>query len=163
MSISKKYFEKSARKKGVKIGKNCEIHRGIAWGSEPFLIEIGNNVRITRNVSFVTHDGGVWVLRNLYKEKASNIDVFGKIKIGNNVYIGWNAIILPGVTIGDNVVIGAGTIVTKNVESNSVVAGIPAKKIETIENYYDKVKAKCDYTKKMPPKEKKEYLIKKYK
>ena len=63
------------------------------------MIEIGDNVRITSGVRFVTHDGGVWVLRHKYSE-LSDIDLFGKIRIGNNVHIGFNAIIMPGVTIG---------------------------------------------------------------
>ena len=73
------------KKIGVKVGKNCEISRDIFWGSEPYLISIGDNCRITRGVEFITHDGGVWVLRNLYDEK--EIDVLGKIIVGNNVNI----------------------------------------------------------------------------
>lgn len=146
---------------GVEFGKNCEIYRNVKWGTEPFLIRIGNNVRITSGVKFITHDGGVWVIRNLYKNK--NIDVFGKIIIGNNCHIGWDAIILPGITIGDNCVIGAGAIVTKDVPSNTVVAGVPAKKIKTIDEYYHKVMQNSCNTKQMQKKEKKEFLIKKYK
>ena len=153
--------EQYARHIGVKIGANCEItSKNITWGSEPYLIEIGNNVRITDGVKFITHDGGVWVLRNLYNEK--KIDVFGKIKIGNNCNIGWNAIIMPGVNIGNNCVVGAGAVVTKNVDDNSVVVGIPAKKIESIDEYYNKVKEKCDYTKGLDYNKKKEYLLKKF-
>lgn len=156
--------EKYARSLGVKIGKNCEIYKNIRWGSEPYLIKIGNNVRITDGVSFITHDGGVWVIRHLKKsDKDKNIDVFGGIAIGNNVHIGWDAIIMPGVTIGDNVVIGAGAIVTKDVDSNSVVVGVPAKKIECVEDYYKKVLNKCDYTKNMSCMGKKKYLEEKYK
>ena len=155
--------EEYARRMGVRIGRGCEIYKHINWGSEPYLIEIGDNVRITNGVSFVTHDGGVWVLRHLSKrEKDKNIDVFGKIVVGNNVHIGWNAIIMPGVTIGDNVVIGAGAIVTKNVDSNSVVVGVPARRIEDIDDYYKKVLQKCLYTKNMSPEDKKEKLIKMY-
>lgn len=161
-TVGKNPSEK-AKALGVKVGNNCEFHKEITWGSEPYLIEIGNHVRITHGVSFITHDGGVWVLRNNNKYKEKDIDVFGKIKIGNNVNIGWNAIIMPGVTIGDNVVVGAGAIVTKDVESNSVVAGIPAHKIETIDEYYEKVLKKCDHTKQLTPEEKKKYLKKKYK
>lgn len=154
---------KYAKSIGVKVGENCEFYKDITWGSEPFLIEIGNNVRITKGCSFITHDGGAWVLRNLKKNKNDEkIDVFGKIKIGNNVHIGLNSIIMPGVTIGDNCIIGAGAIVTKNVADNSIMVGIPAKKIETIDEYYEKVLKKCDYTKKMSFDEKRKYLIKKY-
>ena len=65
-------YEKRAsilRKKGVKIGDNSEIYSTVSFGSEPYLISIGNNVRITAGVHFVTHDGGMWVLRNNGKLK----------------------------------------------------------------------------------------------
>ena len=78
-----------------------------------------------------------------------------------NVNIGMNATIMPGVKIGKNSIIGFGAIVTKNVEPNTVVAGIPARKIETIQEYYEKKKNKCDFTKNMKYKDKKEYLLKK--
>ena len=122
---------KFARSIGIKVGENCEFYHGIIWGSEPYLIEIGNHVRITTGCKFVTHDGGLWVLRKKYNK--DTIDRFGKIVIGNNVHIGWDTIIMPGVTIGDNVVIGCGSVVTKNIPSNSVYAGVPARKIEDVE------------------------------
>ena len=154
---------KNAIKKGVKVGYGCEFYDDIIWGSEPYLIEIGNNVRITKGVSFMTHDGGVWVIRNLQrKEKDKDIDVFGKIIVGNNVHIGWDAIIMPGVKIGNNCIIAAGTIVTKDVLDNSVVDGIPAKRIESIDEYYEKVIKKCDYTKNMSFEEKEKYIKNKY-
>lgn len=147
-------------KQGGKIGKDCEIFPNVEFGSEPYLIRIGNHVRITNGVRFITHDGGMWVARELGLKDA---DVFGKITIGNNVFIGWNSIIMPGVTIGDNCVIGAGSIVTQNVQDNSVVAGIPAKKIKNIQEYIESADKKCDYTKHMSKKEKYDYLLKKYK
>lgn len=152
------------RRKGVLIGENCEIYPTANFGSEPYLIEIGNHVRINSGVNFITHDGGVWVLRELsILNNRESIDKFGTIKIGNNVSIGTNASILPGVTIGNNVVIGFGSIVTKDIPNNCVVAGIPGKIIESIEDYEQKNLKKFDYTKKMKRKDKKEYLIMKYK
>ncbi len=56
------------RKLGVKIGKGCEIQRNVSFGSEPYLISLGDNVRVTEGCKFITHDGGVWVLRKLYKD-----------------------------------------------------------------------------------------------
>lgn len=144
----------------ISMGDGCEVFDGVSFGSEPYLIEIGNNVRITKGVNFITHDGGVWVLRNT--GIAPDSDIFGKIKIGNNVHIGINAVIMPGVSIGDNVIIGVGAIVTKDVSSNTIVAGIPAIKIKTIDDYYEKNKSKIDYTKSMDAVEKKAYLVKKY-
>lgn len=119
---------------GVKMGKKVRILHYPRFGSEPFLIEIGDNVTITRGVSFVNHDGGVALFRKEYP----GLNVFGKITIGNNVFIGINSIILPGVTVGDNVVIGAGSVVNKDVPSNVVVAGVPARIIKTIEEYKEK-------------------------
>ncbi len=66
------------RKRGVKIGDNCEIYSTVNFGSEPYLISIGNHVRITHGCRFITHDGGVWVLRELKKD--SSLDLFGGIK-----------------------------------------------------------------------------------
>lgn len=150
---------KYARKLGVTVGENCEFYSDILWGSEPYLISIGNNVRITSGCKFITHDGGVWVLRNTYQ--LNNADIFGKIEIGNNVHIGCNSIIMPGVKIGDNCIIGCGAVVTKDVASNSIVGGIPARYIKSIDEYYIQHKDNCDFTKNLTKKEKKEYLLKK--
>ena len=137
-----------ARKSGVRFtGKpgeeKCFIlsDPSIMFGSEPYLITIGKNVEITAGVRFITHDGGIWSLRNV-DEKYKDLDAFGPINVGNNVFIGNNAIILPGVTIGDNVVIGAGAIVTRDIPSNSVAAGVPAKVIKTLEEYGEKALTK---------------------
>lgn len=95
--------------------------------------------------------------------KLPNSDKFGKIKIGNNVHIGINSIIMPGVNIGDNVIIGVGSVVTKDIPSNSVAVGVPAKVIETIEDYYEKNKNKVIYTKNMNVEEKERYIKEKIK
>lgn len=123
---------------GVKIGENVRFYgmKPFMFGSEPWLIEIGNNVYITSGCQFVTHDGGTLILR----QRDPKLEITSPIKIGNNVYIGINSTILPGVIIGDNVIVGAGSIVTKSLESNYVYAGIPAKKIKTIDEYYQKLK-----------------------
>lgn len=116
---------------GIKFGEKVRILHFPRWGSEPFLIEIGNNVTITRGVCFVNHDGGVAIFR----DEIPGLNVYGKIKIGSNVFIGINSIIMPGVTVGSNVVIGAGSIVNKDVPDNVVIAGVPAKIIKSIKDY----------------------------
>ncbi len=149
------------RKQGVKIGNNCEIYKSANFGSEPYLIEIGDNVRINHGVQLITHDGGLWVLRNhgLYKKSFTDADKFGKILIGNNVHIGTNSIIMPGITIGDNVIIGCGAVVTHNVPSSSVWGGVPARHIETLDEYAEKLKKKTIDTKHMSKNEKKKFLM----
>lgn len=146
------------RLEGAVIGNGVEINPTAELGSEPYLIEIGDDVRITAGVVFDTHDGGCWVIRRL-REELSDVDRFGRIKIGNNVHIGINSIILPGVTIGNNVIIGCGSIVTKDVPDNSVVAGVPAKVIETVDEYIQKHINDFEHTKSMTSSEKKDYLL----
>jgi acetyltransferase-like isoleucine patch superfamily enzyme len=146
-----------ARKTGVKVGNDCRFVGTIDFGSEPYLIEIGNHVSLT-NVTFVTHDGGVWVFREL----EPNIDVVKPIIIGNNVFIGHGVVILPGVTVGNNVVIGAGSIVTKDIAAGLVVAGIPAKKVKTVEEYRKSLTQNIVDTKQLSPFEKKAFLLEKY-
>ena len=68
------------------------------------------------------------------------MEITKPIIIGNNVYIGNNVILLPGVTIGNNVIIGAGSVVSKNVQDNSVIAGVPAKVIKSTNEYFEKIK-----------------------
>jgi len=155
---SNEAFNNILRSEGVKIGKNCIINKDVNFGTEPYLINIGDNARITTGVKFVTHDGGLWVPRLLgYIDERA--DRFGRITIGSNVNIGWNAIIMPGVTIGDNCIIGAGAVVTKNIPPNSVAIGVPAKVLETVEEYAEKNKDRVVMTKGMGYEEKKKYLL----
>jgi acetyltransferase-like isoleucine patch superfamily enzyme len=112
------------RRQGVKIGQNCFINT-VAFSTEPYLIEIGNHVAIAGGTEFLTHDGAIWCFR----EEIENADVFGKIKIGNNVFIGNNCTILPNTVVGDNCIIGAGSIVRGQFPDNSVIIGNPAKVI----------------------------------
>ena len=145
---------------GMKVGEGCEIFPNVDFGSEPYLITIGNNVRITDGVVFRNHDWGVWKLRKM--KLLENADIFGKIEIGDNTHIGMNTFICPGVKIGKNCIIGVGSVVTKDIPDNSVAAGVPAKVIKTIDEYHNKHKHTCDFTKHMNYNEKKDYLYKKY-
>ena len=145
------------RKKGAKIGTRCVIYPSVSLGSEPYLVSIGSHVRISANSQIVTHDGGLWVVRDLYEQYA-NADKFGRVTIGNNVHIGINCIIMPGVTIGNNCVIGAGAVVTKDIPDNSIAVGIPARVIESVEEYVNKNANKYVYTKNLSAKEKEAFL-----
>ncbi|MBO4212842.1 MAG: acyltransferase [Clostridia bacterium] len=148
------------RSLGVKIGEHCSIASNVQFGSEPYMITIGDHVRLTENVRLVTHDGGLWVVREL-KEEYKNADIFKPIVIGNNVHVGVNSIIMPGVTIGNNVIIGCGAVVTKDIPDNSVAVGVPAKVIETVDEYIEKNNDKYIYTKNLSFEEKRKILEKK--
>ncbi len=146
-----------ARRMGATIGKDCRIlcNPLSCFGSEPYLITIGDHVTIAAGVQFVTHDGGVWVFR----QEDPDLDVFGRISVGNNVFIGIRAIILPGVAIGDNCVVGAGSVVTRSVPQGTVIAGNPARPLCTIEQYRAKVATKAARIRSMPAAEKRRWLL----
>ena len=148
--IDEKHY---ARHYGVKIGDNC-LFDTKNIGSEPYLITIGNNVQITHNVSFHTHGGG-HVARGLYPD----FDVFGKIVVCDNAYVGSNAQIMPGVTIGEGALVAAGSVVTKSVPPHIVVGGNPARVLCTVQEYIDKNNRYNVHTKGMTEKKKKEVLM----
>lgn len=146
----------------TKVGKDCEIFtKNIPFGSEPYLVEIGDHVRITDGVKFCTHDGGLWVLRE--SEAFRNADYFGRIIVENNVHIGWNSIIMPGVTIGHDSVIGCGAVVTKDIPPYSVAVGVPARVVKTIEEYKKSKEETVVFTKNFSKAKKREFLCEKYK
>lgn len=141
-SSSERYI-KYLRKRGVKIGLGC-IFRDVKTSridiTRPSLVEIGNNVDMNHNFQIMTHDWASGVFRNVFH---NILPSSGKVKIGNNIYFGTDVIVLKGVTIGDNCVIAAGSIITKDIPANSVAAGVPAKVICTLEEYYEKRKVAC--------------------
>lgn len=123
------------RKAGMSIGGGCNICCNIMC-SEPYLISIGNNVTISGNVTFVTHDNSVC---KISKEFAN---LFGFIKIGDNCFIGQNAILMYGVTLSDNIIVASGSVVCNSfIESNIIVGGNPARKIGTWVGLEEKARA----------------------
>lgn len=123
------------RQKGCQIGENVQLNCAIkAFGTEPYLITLGNHVLIATDVHLITHDGGIHVLRNL-GDVSQKSDKIAPIWVENNVYIGAGAYIMPGVKIGDNCIIGAGAVVTRDVPPDSVAVGIPARVVESVEDY----------------------------
>ena len=129
-----------ARSIGVTLGKNVHFYgmpSGM-FGSEPWLITIGDNVHITSGCAFVTHDGGTLILR----QEVPDLEWTAPIVIGSNVYLGVRTLVLPGVTIGSRVIVGAGSIVTKSIPDNSVAVGSPARVIKTVDEYLEQMKRK---------------------
>jgi len=165
--IVKPFFEiyrrlcplKYARFMGVNFGENCHFYGPIDWGTEPWLINIGNNVYITNNCKFVNHDGGTLIFR----KDIPDLEITKPITIGNDVYIGTDTFVMMGVNIGNNVVIGARSLITKDVPDNSVAAGHPARVIKTTTEYLEKLKMESIHLGHLKGKEKDDALREYYK
>ncbi len=127
MLIKKNFFKN--------VGKNFFFQPRII-PDEPKLISFGNNVCVASGVTFVTHDVIDKVLNNMNYNVTFNYNC-APIEVGDNVFIGCNVTILPGIKIGHNVIIAAGSVVTKDVLSNCVVGGNPAKKIGDFDSYVE--------------------------
>lgn len=151
---------KYARSLGVTIGEGCSVlsHDTGMFGSEPYLVTIGENVCITADVRFITHDGGVAPFRGDYPK----LDLVAPIRIGSNVFIGMRALIMPGVSVGDKSIIGAGAVVTRDVPAGSVVAGVPARVIGSYEEYLQKAIGRSLQTGDLSPAEKREVLTNRF-
>lgn len=144
--LSSEDYAKWLRNRGVRIGQNLQImHLGYGRTptidlTRPSLVDIGDNVLLHRNFTLLTHD---FVTRRFLEKYDDFIPSSGKVKIGNNVSFGMDCTVLKGVTIGDNCYIGAGSIVTKDIPSDSVAVGRPAKVVCTIADYYERRKKEC--------------------
>lgn len=121
------YFIKLYGEGEIKVGSNSYIsffsHITLGKGTK---VQIGNNVSIAHNVRIYTTS----INTEKYIKEQKKEEILGDVFIGNNVLIGTNVYINPKVNIGDNVVIGANSVVTKDIPSNCVVGGIPAKVIK---------------------------------
>lgn len=122
MRSSKLFYYRAA---GVQIGRNTMISFGAKIDTHKGKVVIGDNCLITHGAHILSHDGALRLIE-------PGMDRAGTVVIGNNVFVGVNAIILRNVTIGDNSVVGAGAVVTKDVPPASVVIGNPAKVIRTL-------------------------------
>ena len=136
-----KLYLKHLKDKGMCIGDGVVLFSAqttMIDESVPYMVTIGKNVQITGGVIILSHDYGWSTLKAVYG------DVLGSTRptfIGDNVYIGMNAIILAGAHIGNNVVIGANSVVSGNIPDNCVAVGSPCKPIYSLEEYHNKRKA----------------------
>ena len=116
---------------GMKVGRNFGRLNGVILDpSHCWLIEIGDNVTLAPRVHILCHDASTKTFLNYTK--------IGRVTIGDNVFIGAESVVLPGVTIGSNVIVGANSTVTHDVPEGTVVAGSPARVICTLEEYLNK-------------------------
>lgn len=131
-------YVKWLRQQGMQIGNNVHIYS--PWTvridtQRPWMIDIGNNVHITADCSILQHDYSWAVIQHMTGEVLGSC---GHVHIGNNVFIGQKSLILKGADIGDNVIIGAGSVVTNQLESDAVYAGVPARKLMGISEFIEK-------------------------
>jgi acetyltransferase-like isoleucine patch superfamily enzyme len=126
-------------RKGLQIADDCRLIGMPDFGAEPYLISIGRHVTVSTGVTFINHDGGTWVFRE--EPRYRRVIKYGRIVIHDNCFIGLGATIMPGVTIGPNAVVAARSVVTGDVPPNTVVGGIPARVLMTVEEYAEKALA----------------------
>lgn len=123
----------------MEMGDGCYYHtRDLP--AEPYLIKLHNDVRIAADVRLITHDIASYMINNIskYEEYGKARYYMGTIEIFDHVMIGAGSKILPNVKIGPNVIVAAGSIVTKDIPENSVVAGVPARVIGTFDEFAKK-------------------------
>ena len=122
---------------GMTVGKNFNrLHGVILDPGHCWLIEIGDNVTMAPRVHILCHDASTKDFLGYTK--------IGRVTIGDNVFIGAESVVLPGVTIGSNVIIGANSTVTHDIPENSVAAGSPARVICSLDAYLAKEKARME-------------------
>ena len=135
-SLYQKAYIEICKARGMKVGKGVIFVETPSFGSEPYLLEIGDCTKITAGCTFINHDGAMYVIRSM--EKYADARNFGRIKIGENCFVGNNCIFLPGSQMGNNCILGAGSVLNSSMPDDSVYAGVPAKFICSIEEYGDR-------------------------
>ena len=122
---------------GMKVGKNFNrLHGVILDPGHCWLIEIGDNVTMAPRVHILCHDASTKGFLGHTK--------IGRVSVGDNVFIGAESVVLPGVTIGNNVIVGANSTVTHDVPDGVVVAGSPAKVICSLDDYLAKERTRME-------------------
>ena len=105
--------------------------------TDPAYVRLGNNVHFS-NCAVIGHDGSIAMLNRAYGLKLESV---GKIDIRDNVFIGYQAVILPNVTIGPDAIVASGAVVTKDVAPGDIVAGVPARPIGKVSDLVEKLQA----------------------
>ena len=130
MSLLKTLIRKDIKarllKAGAAIGNNVDIFGGYFDYKYAYLLEIGDNVTITHS-TILLHDASI--------KKFLGYAKLGRVSIGNNCFIGYGSIVLPGVSIGNDVIVGAGTVVRSDIPDGCVVVGNPMQIICKTEEY----------------------------
>jgi acetyltransferase-like isoleucine patch superfamily enzyme len=116
------YRVRRARQMGATVGEGCRLY-SLRIASEAELVELGDNVIVSGDVIFITHDGAIHTAREKFQNANGH---YGRIRIGNNCFIGMRATIMPGVELGQGCVVAAGAVVMDSFPENCVVAGNPA-------------------------------------
>jgi acetyltransferase-like isoleucine patch superfamily enzyme len=126
------------RRQGVEIGEGVEIFGAnlFTFGSEPYLVSIGNQVTISHDVDFITHDGGLRIARAKYP----NAYLYRRIQVADHCFLGAHCVLLPGAEVGIGSVIGSGSIVTGTIPSGVVAIGVPARPVKSVEDYIEENK-----------------------
>ena len=124
--------------RGMIVGSNLARVANVYFDDLCWLIEIGNNVGLAANVNILCHDAST--------KRYLGYSKVGRVKIGNDVFIGCGAVIMPGVTIGDNAIVGAGSVVKHDVPPSTVVCGNPAKVLCTLDEYLSKERSRFEIT-----------------
>ncbi|MGD8377075.1 MAG: acyltransferase [Acidobacteriota bacterium] len=128
---------------GVRIGEDCGIYTSIyEFGTEPWLIAIGDRVTIAGGVRFLNHDGGSRLFRLKHPDMNRFGIRFGIIHRHDDCFVGHSSILLPDIEIGPYSIVGPGSVVTRTVPGNTVVAGNPARTICSVDEYMERHKGK---------------------
>jgi acetyltransferase-like isoleucine patch superfamily enzyme len=121
----------ATRALGARVGEGCRI-LSLDVSSEYELLSFGDRVTVSSGVRFITHDGAGWLVRDAMGARRYRL---APISVGNDVFIGAGAILMPGVAVGDRCIVAAGSVVTKSVPANSIVGGNPARIIGEFDSF----------------------------
>ena len=135
------YRVERARRMGMRVGDGCRLY-SLQVAAEAELVELGNNVIVSGEVMFVTHDGAIFTALEQFPNANGH---YGRIRIGDGCFLGMRAIVMPGVELGPNCIVAAGAVVMDSFPANSVIAGNPAAYVAPTAMYL-KLKQHSDAT-----------------